>query len=240
MPKGEGQVISTFNYSTANRAFSDRDDLDKSVEFAKRESRIFYEHGLTKDITFVANAAYQNIGYDGQLSTINFDGFDKTELGLRYQIKRREGLAVAVQASYVIGGGPAESIVDIGSRQDTVEFRGLWGQSKEFENSAIFFDAQAAVRGRNLERLEDWRADLTLGWKDKKKLMLLAQGFFTERDSFGRDGFVIPKQKRMKLQASLVYSYKKNRHVQIGYGHTAFGRNIVKEQSLTIGTWLRY
>jgi len=70
---------------------------------------------------------------------------------------------------------------------------------------SLIFDAQAAIRARNLEGIEDWRTDLTLGWKDKKKWMALLQGYHTERASFGRDGFVVPVQKRTKLQASIVY-----------------------------------
>lgn len=240
LPPGDGQIITTYNYSQANDAHTDIEGLDTAVEFTKSEVRVFYEHGLTKHITAVVNAAHQTIEFEGLQSSINFSDFDKTELGLRYEIKRREGLAVSVQGSYILGGGPPESILHIGSRKDTFELRGLWGQSKEFENYVIFFDAQAAIRARNAERVEDWRTDLTLGWKDKKKWMALLQAYHTERASFGRDGFVVPIQKRTKLQASVVYGYKKNRLVQFGYLQTLGGRNIVKERTLSLGTWLRY
>ena len=240
LPPGDGQIISTYNYSQADEAYTDIEGLDTAVEFTKSEIRVFYEHGLTKHITAVVNAAHQTIRFNGLQSSINFSDFDKTELGLRYEIKRREGLAVSIQGSYILGGGPPESILDIGSRQDSFELRGLWGQSKEFENYVIFFDAQAAIRAHNRDRIEDWRTDLTLGWKDKKKFMALLQGYYTQRASFGRDGFVVPVQKRAKLQASLVYEYKKNRLVQFGYLQTLGGRNIVKERTLSLGTWLRY
>ena len=237
---GDGQIITTYNYSQATDAYTDIEGLDTAVEFTKREVRVFYEHGVTKHLTAVVNAAHQTIGFEGLQSSINFSDFDKTELGLRYEIKRREGLAVSLQGSYILGGGPPESILDIGNRKDTFELRGLWGQSKEFENYVIFFDAQAAIRARNTERIEDWRTDLTLGWKDKKKWMALLQAYHTERASFGRGGFVVPIQKRTKLQASVVYEYKKNRLVQFGYLHALSGRNIVKEGTLSLGTWLRY
>jgi len=240
LPPGEGQIISTFNYSQADDAYTDIEGLDTAVEFTKSELRVFYEHGLTKHITAVVSAAHQTIGFEGLQSSINFSDFDKTELGLRYEIIRREGLAVSLQGSYILGGGPPESILDIGSRKDTFELRGLWGQSKEFENYVIFFDAQAAIRARNTERIEDWRTDLTLGWNDKKKWMALLQGYYTQRASFGRDGIVVPIQKRTKVQASLVYEYKKNRLVQLGYLQTLGGRNIVKESTLSLGTWIRY
>jgi len=240
LPPGEGQIITTYNYSQADEAYTDIDFIDSSVEFTKSEVRVFYEHGLTKHVTAVVNAAHQTINFNGLQSSINFSDFDKTEFGLRYEIKRREGLAVSVQASYILGGGPPESILDVGSRKDSFELRGLWGQSKEFENYAIFFDAQAAIRARNTDRIEDWRSDLTLGWRDKKKFMALLQGYHTERASFDQDGFVVPVQKRTKLQASLIYEYKKNRLVQFGYTQTLAGRNVVKEKALSLGTWIRY
>ena len=240
LPPGDGQIITTFNYSQANDAYTDIEGLDSTVEFTKNELRVFYEHGLTKHITAVVNAAHQTIGFEGLQSSINFSDFDKTEIGLRYELIRREGLAVSVQGSYILGGGPPESILDVSSRRDTFELRGLWGQSKEFENYVLFFDAQAAIRARNSEEVEDWRTELTLGWKDKKKWMALLQGYHTERASFGRDGFVVPIQKRTKLHASVVYEYKKNRLLQFGYQQTLGGRNIVKERTLSMGTWIRY
>lgn len=240
LPPGDGQIITTYNYSRAETAFTDRDEFGKDVEFTKSELRVFYEHGLTPHITAVVNAAHQTISFEGLGSAVNFRDFDKTEIGLRYEIKRREGLAVSVQGSYILGGGPPESILDIGDRNDSFELRGLWGQSKEFENYVLFFDAQAAIRARNAKRLEDWRTDLTLGWKDKKKLMALLQGYHTQRNSFSRDLFNVPIQKRTKLQASIIYEYKKNRLVQVGYMHTLAGRNIVKEQAVSLGTWVRY
>jgi len=240
LPPGEGQIITTYNYSWADEAFTDIEGLDTAVEFTKREARVFYEHGLTKHITAVVNAAHQTIGFEGLQSSINFSDFDKAELGLRYEIKRREGLAISVQGSYILGGGPPESILDIEGRKDRFELRGLWGQSKEFENYVLFFDAQAAIRARNTDRIDNWHTDLTLGWKDKKKFMALLQGYHSERASFGRDGFIVPIQKRTKIQASFVYEYKKNRLVQFGYLQTIGGRNIVKERTLSLGTWLRY
>ena len=240
LPPGEGQAIMTYSLARADTAYFDDETLGNDVDFAKEETRVFYEHGLTKNLTAVVNAAHQTIGYIGPQSTINFKDFDKTELGLRYQILRREGLAVSVQGSYVLGGGPPESILDIGSRNDSFELRGLWGQSKEFDNFVVFFDAQAAIRARNTSAVEDWRSDLTLGWKNKKKLMLLLQGYHTQRSEFSQDRFTVPIQKRTKLQGSLVYQLKKNTSVQAGVTQTLAGRNVLKERSVTAGIWHRY
>ena len=240
LPRGEGQAIITYSFAKADRAYFDDETLESDVDFAKEELRVFYEHGLTKNVTAVVNAAYQTIGFIGPQSTIDFKDFDKTELGLRYQLLRREGLAVSVQGSYIVGGGPPESILDLGSRNDSFELRGLWGQSKEFAHYVLFFDAQAAIRARNTNGIEDWRADLTLGWKDKKKSMLLLQGYHTERLEFSKDDFTVPVQTRTKLQASFIYELKQNTSVQAGVTQTLAGRNVLKERSVTAGVWWRY
>jgi len=245
MPKGEGQAISMATYSIADRIFTDIDVVNSAVSFSKTESRLFFEHGLTQKITFVGNIAHQNVTYIGPDSAINYAGFDKTELGLRYQIKRREGLAVALQASYVLGGGPQESILDIDGRKDVFELRGLWGQSFDFgdrtNNKWVgFFDAHIAARARSTERLEDWRADLTLGFKPNEKLIFMVQGFHIDRFAFSESGFTVPRQAQTKAQASVAFEIKKNRLLQFSYLETVAGRNIVKEQALTVGLWQRY
>ena len=72
--------------------------------------------------------------------SFNFDDFDDTEFGLRYQIKRKTGHALSLQASYIIDGGPADNILDIGGGRDAFELRGLWGQSYDSERwGEVFF-----------------------------------------------------------------------------------------------------
>lgn len=237
---GEGQIISSYDYSKANSAFSDIEFEDAPLVFSKNEGRIFYEHGLTKDLTFVGNAAHQTVQFSGLQSQINFSDFADIELGLRYQIARKEGLAVALQGSYIVGGGPPSSILDVNGPDDSFELRGLWGQSKEFEKFGLFADAQLAIRAAKLDKLDEWHSDLTLGYKRGEKYMLLAQIFHANREPFGRDGFTVEAQRRTKVKTSIVYQYKPNRLVQIGYQETIAGRNIVREKGLSVGTWLRY
>ena len=240
LPQGQGQLITSYNFSDANDSFSDIEGLDTAIFFQKSELRVFYEHGLTENITAVVNAAHQDIDFSSAQSSLNFNGFDETELGLRYQLKRRDNSVLSVQGSYIIGGGPSDSSLETSSRKDSFEIRGLWGQSKEYENYVVFLDAQTAIRSRNVDSIEEWRSELTLGWQDKKKWTALVQGFYTDRDSFGQDGFVVPKQTSTKLGAVLIYEYKNNRSVRVGYLHTLDGRNFIKERTISIGSVVRY
>jgi len=237
---GEGQIISTFDYSTASSAFADRDMDAAPLTFVKNEGRIFYEHGLTKHLNFVGNGAYQTVQLSGVPSPINFSDFADIELGLRYQIMRKAGLALSLQGSYIIGGGPPDSIFDLNGPQDSFELRGLWGQSRAFGKTTVFFDAQAALRSQNFSNINEWQTDLTLGYKRDEKYIILAQAFHAKRLGITQDRFTVPEQQSLKFKLSAVYKYKKNRHVQIGYQDTVAGRNIIRERGVSVGTWIKY
>jgi len=125
LPPGEGQIISTFEYSRANSTFTDIDD--ESLTFTKNEGRIYYEHGLTKHLTFVGNGAHQTVQLSSLQNQLNFSDFADIELGLRYQIRRKNGSALSLQGSYIIGGGPPNSILDLNGPEDSFELRGTMG-----------------------------------------------------------------------------------------------------------------
>ena len=245
LPKNQGQVIVTGAFTGGNSIFDNDGEL-QPADFSKTETRIFFEHGLTDRWTLTANSAFQmsqfqsdGAGFGG---AFNFDDFDDSEFGLRYQIKRRKGLAVSVQASYIIDGGPPDNILDIGGGRDAIELRALWGQSFESKKwGDVFFDAQIAGRLRtNDGRYDSTRADLTLGYKPTPKWFVFLQNFSTLREAETDLGFAVPEQFQFKSNISLGYEYKRNRIVQIGYSETFFGRNIVKERGVFLSTWFRY
>jgi len=245
LPKNQGQIIVTGAFTGGNSIFDNNGDL-QPADFSKTETRIFFEHGLKDRWTLTANSAFQmsqfqsdGAGFGG---AFNFDDFDDSEFGLRYQIKRRKGLAVSVQASYIIDGGPPDNILDIGGGRDAIELRALWGQSFESKKwGDVFFDAQIAGRLRtNNGQYDSTRADLTLGYKPSLKWFVFLQNFSTLREAETDLGFSVPEQFQFKSNISLGYEYKRNRIVQIGYSETFFGRNIVKERGVFLSTWFRY
>jgi len=144
------------------------------------------------------------------------------------------------QGSYIIGGGPPDSIFDLNGPQDSFELRGLWGQSRAFGKTTVFFDAQAALRSQNFSNINEWQTDLTLGYKRDEKYIILAQAFHAKRLGITQDRFTVPEQQSLKFKLSAVYKYKKNRHVQIGYQDTVAGRNIIREGGVSVGTWIKY
>lgn len=238
--QGEGQIISTYENSYASSAFSDIDMDMADLSFIKQEGRLFVEHGLNEKVTLVVNGAHQTLQLAGAGNELNFSDFGDIELGARYQIACEGDWVLALQGSYIIGGGPPRSLLDINGPDDSVELRGLWGRSKDYDRSSVFVDAQFALRSQNLDRIDEWHSDFTLGVSHDEKYMLIGQFLHATQASFGPDDFRVPVQKRTKLKGSFVYSYKPNRNVEIGYSQTVFGRNTVREAGFFVGTWLRY
>jgi len=245
LPKNEGQVIITGAFTNGNSIFDD-DGNRQDADFSKTETRVFFEHGLADRWTLVSNAAFQMSQFqDGSVEgggSFNFDDFDDVEFGLRYQIKREDNRAISLQGSYIIDGGPADNILDIGGGRDAVELRLLWGQSYQSERwGELFFDAQLAGRLRtDSGEYDSTRADLTLGIKPKPKWFVFLQNFGTLREEESDMGFFVSEQAQFKSSLSAGYEYKENRIVQIGYSETLFGRNIVKERGVFLSTWIRY
>jgi len=243
LPKNKGQVIVTSEFTRGNSIF-DNDGNRQDADFSKTDTRVFFEHGITDRWTLTANSAFQMSQFQsaGEGGSFNFDDFDDTEFGLRYQIKRRKGFAVSLQASYIIDGGPADNILDIGGGRDALELRALWGQSYESKRwGNVFFDAQIAGRLRiDSGDYDSTRADLTLGYKPHPKWFIFVQNFAALREAEAGLGLTVDEQFQWKSNVSIGYEYKPKRVVQIGYGETLFGRNIVKERGVFLSTWFRY
>lgn len=239
MPAGEGQIISTFDISQADSFFSDSSVSD--VNFSKQEQRIYYEHGITDKITLVLNGAHQQLNFQSSESALNFTDFTDIELGASFQLHRDEQSALAFQGSYIIGGGPPRSIIDLDGPEDGAIIRALYGRNHSFSSKTSgFFDLQPALRFREGDGLIGWDSDVTFGVKHGDRFMVLAQVFHSDRRGEEALGFSVPSSSRTQGKFSLVYRYKGNNRVQLGYQRTVLGSNILRENTFSIGSWWRY
>ena len=239
LPKGTGQAISSFEISSAASAFTDMGDID--VSFSKNASRLYAEHGLTDDFTLVFNGAHQTLGFQDEQTNLNFSDFDDIEIGARYQIARPGKQAYAAQLSYIIGGGPARSILELGGNRDSVELRAIAGHSFIVgEAYAGFIDFQNALRLQEGLEISEYRNELTVGLKRKEKISLIGQLLRSELSSEEDRGFTIPVTRQLKAKLAIGYKTKKNRNFEIGYIETISGRNIVRERGVSFSTVFRY
>ena len=238
--KNHGQIIITGVWSDGSVKYDDDFDTVNIRDFSKTETRIYVEHGLTDRLTFVGNAAYQNINFTDVDSSFSYDGLDRTELGVQWQLARKQDLAVAVKASYIIDSNLPNSAVDVFSVGDMVELRGLIGQSRETSKGDFFYNAEFALRTADFDRIDSFHGEIALGWKPDDRHMILLQNYA----NMSPEVFFIedrnPEQIQFQSQLSIMRRDKKGRGMQIGVQQTWAGRNIVKETALTVGSWLPY
>lgn len=240
LDRNTGQIIVTGEFSSGNSFFTNDGSLSPA-EFSKTETLIYFEHGIVPKWTFVAASSLEMTGFQSEESNFNFDDFGDSQFGLRYQVKRNKDLAVALQASFILDGGPLDNIIDIGGSRDAVELRALWGQSYETKKYGdIFIDAQIAGRLRLDGVYDDTRIDFTFGYKPIPKWFIIGQSFNTFRPAQASMDFRVARQIQLKSSASIGYEYRPNRIVQLGYSETVFGRNVIREKGFFVSTWFRY
>jgi len=209
-------------------------------DYTKQETRLYLEHGITDWLTFVGNTGLQEIRFRSDESAFDYSGFDRTELGLQGRVLSKEGLALSLRASYVIDGGPDTRLVDVLPGGDAYELRALLGLSRETLIGDVFQDLQIAARTGDGSRIDNVRAEWTLGIKPTHRTLIMAQAFASHAPDDRIEGFRVPSQLQVTGQVSVARQIKPGRYLQLGVGHTLVGRNIVRETSLNIGLWTEY
>lgn len=240
LPKNKGQIIITSQFSDGSRIFDDNGKAAVPVDYSKQDSRLFIEHGLAKKWTLVGSASYQQLTFRGPDSAINFDGFDDAFLGVRYQIARRQGLAVALQGGFINAAGPRDNRLDISGRKDQLELRALYGRSWEHGWGDVFIDTQIGGRLKTDGGYHSTVFDVTAGYKPNKKWMFMGQAFSAKRERESRGGFTAPQRAQVKASGSIVFQTSEKSRVQIGYERSLAGRNVVREQGIILSTWVSY
>jgi len=239
LPAGEGQIISTTLYDTANRAFDADRDLVDDVFFQKIESSIFVERGLTDRITFVGSTSYQTVNYTAESGPDAFEGLGDISIGLRYNVSSGSDWVLSVQPSFVIdGGGETIPDADLGAGNNSVDLRILYGRSGKFIARPYFLDAQMGTRIRSSGDVTKWYMDLTGGYHVSERLTLISQAFLTNTNGQTLAQDIILPNQSFKVQGSIVVKLRETLSLQVGAFQTLAGKNIVEEKAGFIGIWL--
>jgi len=225
---GEGLVITTSGWFHASDLFQDDEVRVDFLGYTKTELRV------------VVNGAYQDLDYRDNLNAITHEGFDDVEVGVQWQLARKEGLAAAIRASYVIDSRIDDRFPDIQSNGDTVELRALFGQSRETNIGDFFHDTQLAARVDYTGQLDGVFGTFTLGYKPTDRYNIMLQGFADYTQNLADDGSRDQIRSQISGQLSLVHQFKPGRFAQIGGKVTVDGRNAVKERALLFSVWTEY
>lgn len=235
---GQGQIISTTVNDRAKTAYNENGKADTPVDFSKLDTALYWEHGLSEDLTIVLNSSLQEIKFSAGVDQVEFQGLGESGLGLRSVIWQNQEAVLSGQVSVIFpSSGETVSDADLGFGAVNYELRLLAGRSFKLAERDGFVDVQAAWRLRPSGGPDEYRVDAALGWRPQENVQLLAQGFYAH----GNGKFAIARQNsRLKLQGSVVYDRNAKTSYQIGAYQTVAGQNIVKEKAVFIGVWQRY
>lgn len=238
MPTGEGQAIETNLVVRADKGFDANGNITVPVQFSKFETGVFLEHGLSDRFTLVLASSFQDLEFTAGVDQVNFIGFGETEVGMRNVIWKEGPTVVSTQAS-VIFAGPGETVTDadLGIGGTQYEARVLVGRSFKLVNKDGFFDAQLARRFRGQNISDEWRLDLSTGWRPLPKWQVLAQTFYVYGQSVPN---LTRSNSRLKAQASVVFDRNRKTSYQIGVYKTVLGKNIIQENAIFLSIWQRY
>lgn len=238
---GTGQIISTTSYNQTSRAYDDKWKLSKSVTFSKVDNQFYWEHGLTKKLTFVGQTVLQDVDYTSRDGRAKITGFGTSLLGVRHQVYSGGPYVAAGQVSVLVAGkGENIADADLGRGGNGVEIRGLIGRNFKALNRSGFVDAQAAWIYRTGQSPKTYKGDFTVGFDVLKETQILGQAFYTQTGEqvLGIDR--VEPNKSLKLQASFVKHRSKKISYQTGVFRTVAGKNIIRESGVFASVWRRY
>ena len=240
------QMILTGAYSSSNTLVGGDGETIPLQNFTKNDSRIYLEFGLFENLMVFGQGGYQFIEFQGAGSEVSFAGFDETKLGIQYQLKATNSSATSFSLAYIADGGLDDPRLDLGGRNNEIEFKALYGHSgakKPSKNLKLdwFYDLQIGTRyDLKSDNISQWQVDLTLGLKPHEKWMGLAQLYGLHVNEQRNQGFIVPKSNHAKLELSLAYQIKPGQYIQFGAMRTLAGRNVVKESGLFTGIWRKF
>lgn len=238
--QGSGEVITGYLISDAKTAISPIGDRVPLAAYDKQIVQTFGNFGLTDRWALIGSYDWQDAQIIGPDVAVAFSKPAAISAGLQYQIHRAPGRAAALSVSYYEGINLPPSLLTLENRDNTVEIRGLWGESRILGGANYFVDAQAAARLTLGGELASSRGDVTLGAQPTERSMFLLKGRYIDIEPGNFRGFAIKRQIRWESEISAVYRIWKGNHVELGYSGVIDARNAVLERGWKIGFWSQF
>ena len=233
MDRGETQIIIKIEWMRADEGFN-VDGVRRPLLTGREDdvASIFAEHGLTDRLTLQVRADWQR-GRDG---FADYEGMGPAEIGLRYQVVRRERSTLSAYVGYARAGeGRNAGYAAPGAGEHDWEVRLLAGHSGRFGwlgDRRAFIEAQIARRVRDGLADED-HLDLTTGVHFGANWMLLNQVYAGQTT----EG---PEVAWVNTETSLVRRFG-DWSVQAGWRQAVAGRGEVPAQNgPVIAIWRRF
>ena len=235
--QGAGQVIVTGLYSHSAKGFSADSEVTNIDDYNKYEAYLLLEYGLTDNITVIVNPSLTHQGSKGRDDDIS--GLGYTEAGARYRIGQGSTSVLSMQGTVRIAGETQSgTLAQLYQVKTEFDARALVGKSFTVGARPGFVDVQGGYRFRSGGPPNEFRADVTLGYRPTNDMLLLAQSFNVFSDGRGAAG--LNKYRYHNSYLSGVYQLSRKVSVQVGGLMTLSGKNALRERGLVTGLWYRF
>lgn len=236
MQEGRGQAIVTWTQENASEGFDHDGEASRTLNYAKEETSLYAEYGLTARWTLIAQTGWQTaLLQEGGGEVEAAQGFSGVELGARRRLAAGDYWVVSAQASAFSPGQTANVPGrSLGFGSVEAEARLLAGGSGRAGFVDGFADLQAGYRWRSDER-DDLLADLTLGAKYGERVMVMAQSL--NRRATGDETASFLREAESAVHVSAVVGVGPLGKLQIGRREVIAGRSAVVNDGWFFGVW---
>lgn len=255
---GEGLIILTTGFATADKAYDAHGKLVSARAYSKFETRAYVEYGLIEPLTLVAESSYLRFrgsprerGLEDieilkqealagaplvlpELQRPHYYGLGASWLGARLRLFEWGPTVLSVQGSLRAAAAPARKYVDQRERLQ-LDARLQGAVPIQLFGIGGFGEAQLGYRSDGQSGGEI-RADITYGIRPLDPILLLAQSFTVVAPA----NFGATFMASQKFQLSVVYDVTQRVSVQIGALAAVRGVNESAERGLVSAVWYRF
>lgn len=235
--EGHGLFIGATTFTAARQAFQGGQTVGIPA-FAKVESALYVEYGLTDGLTLLAQPSLRYTHVGGDFAD-DFQGFGYADLGARQRLWQGGGSVLSMQGVVrVPGATDGRRVAQIGNTDAEIDLRLLFGHGFTLGTMGAFVNAEAAYRIRFDDPPSEFRLDLTAGLRPIPRWLVLAQSFTVVSNGAGRGPF--PAYWYTKAQLAAVYEIGDGWSVQAGAVMTYAGDNALREIGGLVGLWWQF
>ena len=240
-PKGQGEAYLTTSYSHSSKGYASDGRVVDIGRYDKVLIDLMIEYGLTDHTTVFVKPELRAVDVKAPGgATQHSRGLGMSEAGVRHRFETQGPWLVSVQASGFVPGSSNErtNIAQAGATDPEADIRILAGRNLPLPGEGGFVDLQGGYRLRDGNPPNEFRADLTLGWRPRPKVLLYAQSFNTWADGDGGGFYDYYQYHNVALNSAFTIAPKVT--LQAGVFATAGGRNALRERGVTVGVWRRF
>lgn len=249
LPYGKTKVIKTYsvytteftNIFTTNNGSGSTTYINKE-RFFKAEFTPLVEVGASHDLTIGVSPSLQHLtAIDGNGFATNW-GLASTDIYFRYKLWEQGSSVFSVQPLVKISGVYDEGDrVSLGAQQFDYEMRGLFGHSFQHNYRWQYLNMEAAYRKRLEAPGDEFMADLTMGYRFYRDMIIMPQIFSVFAVGNSDNADIISTNSNdydlVKLQLSFVQEINKTDSVQLGLYSHYYSRNTGGGGGMLVSFW---